>query len=247
MATMKDKATHKGKKVLQPVITDPQAEQIAKATAEREARAKAAQEAAEAAETETATTTPANAETAATGETEAPHGTLESELAKVTAEHVVPELTAEQEAAIAEAVKAFNALTAEQVIWFAQKVKMRLPKQAAEKKAKKAEIDPKLFREVKHIFTVGEPTEEHYALVTAAKRGEMPVKPDFSDKKAEIYHQVAKSKHAKSLVNAVNARDIEQIDDIANYLMTPTHTANRAYIAYGRLALIALTAQGVKR
>jgi hypothetical protein len=201
MSTHKDKTTHKGKPIHQPIIKDPQAEQIAKAAAEKAQRAKAAQEAAEAAEALAVGDVAPNAETAATAQPDAPAATLESELAKVTAEHVVPALTEAQEAAIAEAVAAFNKLSSEQVIWFAQKVKMRLPKQAAEKKAKVV-VDEALQLEAAEIFS-GTPTNDDYAALQAAKTGIVPPKPDYSDKKAEIYHQAMKSDRAKRLFAAV--------------------------------------------
>lgn len=243
MATMKDKTSHKGKKVLLPVIKDPQAEQIAKAAAEKAARAEAARKAAEANEGESATSTPENSETPATPQTEAVQSTLEGELAKVTAEHVVPALTDEQEAAIAEAVAAFNKLSAQEVQWFAQKVKVRLPKQVAEKKAKIV-VDEALQLEAAEIFS-GTPTNDDYAALQAAKTGIIPPKPDYSDKKAEIYHQAMKSDRAKRLFKAVEERDLHQIK-VQSTLMVTTHTANRTIKSWGKLALIALQAQAAQ-
>ena len=198
-----------------------------------------------AAETETATPDAANAETAATGETEAAqapsNADLGNALSKVTADYVAPVLTAEQLAAIDGAVKAFNALTEAQRGWFAQSVGLRTPKQAAEKKAKKAEVDPKLYREALKIFHTS-PSEDDYATLAAAKCGTMPHRPSFADKKAEIYHQVIKSAKTQRLFAAVDSRDLDALEDQLT-LMIPTHTANKVIMAYGKLALIAFKAQ----
>lgn len=240
MSTHTDKTAHKGKRILQ---ANDSAALIAKAAAEKAARAEEARKAAEAAESESATPAPANAETPATAQPEAVQATLEGELAKVTAEHVVPALTAEQEAAIAEAVAAFMALTAEQVQWFAQKVRVRLPKQAAEKKAKIV-VDEALQLEAAEIF-FGNPTNENYAALQAAKAGILPPKPDYSDKKATIYAQAWKSGCSQRLFKAVEERNLHQIK-VQSTLMTTMHTANRTIKTWGKLTLIALQAQAAQ-
>jgi len=257
MTTHKDKKT--GKRVLQPVA-DPQAQDIAKAAAEREAR-KAALEAATATESETATHVAGQAETPASEAPVAPQSTSEGEvtldaaLAKVSAEYVAP--SAEQiagmlasDAALKAAVEAFQALSMDAREKFSQITGLRSRK-TAEKKAK-VEVDPALQRKVRVALRITVPSAEDYAAFAAAEAGIMPVAPkeeDFLGKKATIYHQVWKSKSTKTLFAAVNAHDLAALEDELLFIDSkPTlHTAGHVIRTYGKLAEIAIKAQNTTR